>query len=661
MRAPSNGPLIGPASRTALCLFLLLSFPLSGALTMDYTVVSPDNRTLVTISAGEHVAFTVSRNNRPLITPSRIGLTAEDGNIPSAGATVKRTSTRSVQESVPRVVWQKSKVVLNHFNERTLEFADGTSLVFRAFDNGIAYRWETSRKGTMQIVAEAFDLAVAGTPWIYFPEEERFMSHNERLYPYEPLAGISGTRFCSTPALIDTRAGTLILVTESDLVDYPGLWLKGTGGNGLTGLFPAVVLDDTMRNDRDAEPVKRAGYIALTKGTRSFPWRILAIADRDIDLITNDMVFLLSRPNQLSDVSWIKPGKVAWDWWNANNVYGVDFTAGINTETYKYYIEFAAHHGIEYIILDEGWYKLGDLLAVDPAVDIPALVAYARQKNVGIILWVIWKTLHDQLKPALDQFAAWGIKGIKVDFMQRDDQWMVNYYWDIAREAAQRHMLVDFHGAHKPAGLNRAYPNVLTSEGVRGLENSKWSADITPRHCVTLPFIRMVAGPMDFTPGAMLNLPSSSFKPMFATPASMGTRCQQLAMYVVYESPLQMLSDSPTQYLRERECMEFLGPVPSVWEQTVALDGKVAEYILVARKHGTNWYVGAMTNENGRTLSTDLSFLGAGTFTADIWQDGPNAHRHGNDYRRSTLTVTKDSRLDIPLAPGGGWVARIHP
>ncbi len=628
---------------------------------MDYTVLSPDKQTVVTISTGERITYAVSHNDKPLITPSQIALVTEGGRIPATPATVKNTATRSVQETVPRIVWQKSKTLTDHYNERTLEFSDGTVLIFRAFDNGVAYRWETRLGGTVRFLPETFEINVAGNPWIHFPEEERFFSHNERLYKYEPLAGISGTRFCSTPALIDTRGGTFILVTESDLVDYPGLWLSGTGENGLTGLFPGYVLLEDIKNDRDAEPVKRANFVALTSGTRSFPWRILAIADRDADLLTNDLVFLLSQPNRLSDVTWIKPGKVAWDWWNANNVYGVDFEAGINNETYMYYIDFAAQYGLEYVILDEGWYTLGDLLAVNPAIDIPKLVAYAEKKNVGIILWVIWKTLHDQLAPALDQFADWGIKGIKVDFMQRDDQWMVNYYWDIAREAAQRKLLVDFHGAHKPAGLYRAYPNVMTGEGVRGLENTKWSADITPGHCVTLPFTRMVAGPMDFTPGAMLNLPQSSFKPMFATPASIGTRCQQLAMYVVYESPLQMLCDSPTLYLREPECMEFLGRVPTVWERTLALDGKVSEYVLVARKSGSAWYIGAMTNESGRTLSVDLTFLEKGTFTADIWQDGPNAHRHGNDFRYSAVTVTRDTRLEIPLAPGGGWVARIHP
>ena len=641
-------------------LFLCPSF-LLGEPVMDYTVVSPDKHTTVIVSVSDRVTYAVTHHDRPLVTPSEIALVGDRGRMPAATATVSNSSTRSIRESVSRVVWQKSASVLNSYNEQTIEFSDGTSLIVRAFDNGVAYRFATTRTGDMQIRSETFTVRLAGAPWVYFPEEERFFSHNERLYTYEPIDGIADTRFCSTPALLDTREGTLVLITESDLVDYPGLWLSGTGTSALRGLFPAYVLKENLRNDRDAEPVSRADDIARTRGPRTFPWRILAIADRDADLISNDLVFLLSQPNQLTDVSWIKPGKVAWDWWNANNVYGVNFKAGINTETYKYYIDFASRYGIEYVILDEGWYKLGDLLAVDPAIDIPALVAYANQKNVGIILWVIWKTLHDQLTPALNQFAAWGVKGIKVDFMQRDDQWMVNYYWDIAREAAKRHMLVDFHGAHKPAGLHRAYPNVLTGEGVHGLENSKWSANVTPKHCVTLPFTRMVAGAMDFTPGAMVNLPPSAFKPMFTTPASMGTRCHQLAMYVVYESPLQMLSDSPTHYLREPECMEFLGPVPAVWESTIALDGKVAEYILVARKNGTDWYIGAMTGEKGRTLATDLSFIGPGTFTAEIWQDGLNADRHGNDFQKLKMAVTRDSKLEIPLAPGGGWVARIHP
>jgi len=351
---------------------------------------------------------------------------------------------------------------------------------------------------------------------------------------------------------------------------------------------------------------------------------------------------------------------VAWDWWNANNIYGVDFRAGVNTLTYKYYIDFAARYGIEYIILDEGWYPLGNLLVNAPDMDVDELFRYGKEKGVGIVLWVTWKTLEDQLEPALERFTKWGAAGIKVDFMQRDDQWMVNYYEKVAREAAKRHMLVDFHGAYKPTGLIRTYPNVITSEGVKGLENSKWSKDVTPEHDVTLPFIRMLAGPMDYTPGAMLNAQDKDFAASFNRPMSQGTRCHQLAMYVVYESPLQMLADNPSNYLREPECMEFLAGVPAVWDQTKALDAKVGDYVLVARRHGKDWYVGAMTDWTARTLTADLSFLGAGSYEAQIYQDGVNADRYAGDYKKTTRTVTAKDKIEVKLAPGGGWAARLR-
>jgi alpha-glucosidase len=373
------------------------------------------------------------------------------------------------------------------------------------------------------------------------------------------------------------------------------------------------------------------------------------------------MIYKLAKPCQLDDTSWIKPGKVAWDWWNWNNIYGVDFRAGINTETYKYYIDFASKYGIEYVILDEGWYKLGNLLDVVPEINVEELVTHGKEKNVGIILWVIWKTLDDQLEEALDQFVKWGVKGIKVDFMQRDDQWMVNYYYKIAREAAKRHLLVDFHGAYKPTGLIRTYPNVLTSEGVRGLENSKWSKDDpSPGHNVTIPFIRMLAGPMDYTPGAMLNATKEPFRPVFNRPMSQGTRCHQLAMYVVYESPLQMLCDSPSNYLKEAECMDFFSRVPTVWDDTKVLDAKVGEYVLITRRSGNEWYVGAMTNWTARELEVDFSFLDAGNYTIEIYQDGINADRNAMDYKKVVRTVTKNEKLNIHLAPGGGWVGRLY-
>jgi alpha-glucosidase len=429
----------------------------------------------------------------------------------------------------------------------------------------------------------------------------------------------------------------------------------------LDGTFPPYPLKEKLVRDRDYQVVESADYIAVTTGKRTFPWRVLGIVDRDADLITNPLVYLLESPSKVQDTSWIKPGKVSWDWWNDNNVYGVDFKAGINTQTYKYYIDFAAKYGIPYIILDEGWYKLGNVLDVVPEINMEELTGYAKEKNVGVILWVVWKTLDDQLIPALDQYQKWGIKGIKVDFMQRSDEILINYYHRVSRETAKRHMLVDFHGDQKPATMTRTWPNLISTEGVRGLEWSKWSAEAEPEHNVTLPFTRMFLGPMDYTPGAMLNATKASFAPILHRPMSLGTRCHQLAMYVVYESPLQMLADSPSNYLREPEAMEFLAAVPTEWDESKALDGKIAEYAAVARRNGSDWYVGAMNNWTARELEIDFSFLPAGQFEMTAYQDGENADRFGSDYKLVKMPVTRTTKLKIKLAPGGGWAARIQP
>jgi alpha-glucosidase len=424
--------------------------------------------------------------------------------------------------------------------------------------------------------------------------------------------------------------------------------------------------------DRDEDVVAREPYMAKTRGAREFPWRVLVLADRDATLLDTDIVFRLAAETKLADTSWIRPGKVAWDWWNFNNIHGVPFRAGVNTETYKHYIDFAAGHGIEYVILDEGWYKLGDLMTQMPGIDMEAIAAHARAKNVGLVMWVIWKTLDLQMAPALDQFAKWGVKGIKVDFMQREDQWMVNFYERTAVEAAKRKLLVDFHGAYKPTGLYRTYPNVLTSEGVLGLEQSKWGDLASPDNAVTFPFMRMMAGPVDYTPGAMMNATKADFKPIFNRPMSQGTRCHQLAMYVVYESPLQMLADSPSNYLKEPESLAFLSSVPVVWDETRVLSAAIGEHILIARRSGRDWYVAALTSWTPRDLEVPLSFLAgstgpgaagsktaAGQWEAEIFTDGPNADRVGVDYAREKRTVSAADRLTIHLAPGGGFVARI--
>jgi alpha-glucosidase len=641
---------------------LCVAFVFSSAVTFakDYEVASPDKTLRLKITINEKIQYSVRHQSKLLIEPSSISMKLSNGKILGIDPKVRQLKRRTIHQEIIPAIRVKNKVIPDRFKEMSLEFEGGFGLICRAYNDGVAYRFVTDIDEEIKVVTEEVAFNFIDDHAIYVPEEESFQTHSERDYKYLKLSEISDKMMCSLPALVNIAHGPKVLITEADLEDYPGLYLRGGNNRSVYGKFPAYALAEKARNDRDVPVTKRADYIAKTHGRRSFPWRVLIVVEKDGDLIESEMVFKLAKPLQLKDISWIKPGKVAWDWYNYNNIYGVDFRAGVNTETYKYYIDFAAKYGLEYVILDEGWYVLGDLMNVVDSMDVEELFRYAKSKNVGIIPWVIWKTLDDQLIEAMDQFEKWGAKGLKVDFMQRDDQWMVNYYHKIAKEAAKRHMLIDFHGSYKPTGLRRAYPNVITREGVRGLENCKWGAAANPEYNVTIPFIRMVPGPMDYTPGAMVNAQKQNFHPVFNRPMSLGTRCHQLAMYVVYESPLQMLADSPTNYLKERECMKFLAEVPTVWDETKVLDAKVADYVLIARRSGDDWYVGAMTDWTSRELTVDFSFLSPGRHRIEIYKDGINADRHGNDYKRERAKVTASDKMKIKLAPGGGWAAIIR-
>ena len=598
----------------------------------SYSLRSPDKKIEVRIRAGSRMQYDVLMNGKTLLQDSTMSIRIDQTTL-GRDVKVKSAKERSADRMLDPPVRQKFARIREHYNELRLDTEDGLAVVFRAYNEGVAYRLETAlAKAQVKVYSEEAVFQFAADHTVFYPEEESFFSHNERSYLPRKMSAIAGATLGSMPAVVDA-GGVKVAIAESDVEDYPGLWLRGTSGNALTAAFPPYPLKEALERDRDFKVTQAADYIAVTKGTRTFPWRLMGIAEKDGDLITNPLVWLLAKPSQVADTSWIKPGKVAWDWWNANNVYGVDFKSGVNTQTYKYYIDFAAKYGLEYIVLDEGWYKLGNVLSVVPEINIEELMAYGKQKNVGIILWVVWKTLADQQQPALDQFAKWGAKGIKVDFMQRDDQLLINFYHDLARETAKRKMLLDFHGAVRPATMTRTWPNLISTEGVKGMEWSKWSADSNPAHNVALPFTRMFLGPMDYTPGAMLNATKAGFAQVFDRPMAMGTRCHQLAMYVVFESPLQMLADSPSNYLREPEAMEFLSAVPSVWDETRVLDAKIAEYVVVARRKGRDWYIGAMTNWTPRDLEIDLSFLGEGSFRMETYQDGVNANRMASDYK----------------------------
>ena len=628
----------------------------------SYTLRSPDTATSVRVEVGDRVTYAIAHRGKDIVSPSPISLTVAGGRVLGRAASVRSTSERQVRDSTRPVAPTKNAVVRERFNELSIRFQGGYGLELRAFDNGVSYRWVLDLPdSSVTVMSEQATFNVAGRATGIVGLDSSFMTHQEPVYRRMPLDSLRNGRRSLLPLLVALDGGPKIAITESSLEDYAGMYLvAGDSGATLVGLFPQVALEAVASNDRNVPVTRRADFIARVAGRRALPWRLVMIADEDTQLLENQLVYLLAPPSKLGDVSWIHPGKVSWDWWNANNVRGVNFRAGVNTATYKYYIDFASKYGLSYIVLDEGWYKLGDLLSPVAGIDVPALVQYGRERNVGVILWASWHTLDDQLIPALDLFQRWGVKGIKVDFMQRDDQEIVNYYWRVARESATRHLLVDFHGAHKPAGLDRAWPNVLTFEGVHGLENDKWATDVTPEHDVTLPFTRMLAGPMDYTPGAMRNAQRGSFRAIFDHPMSMGTRAHQLGMYVVYESPLQMLADDPSEYQREPETMEFLAAVPTVWDETRALAAEVGGYVLIARRRGAEWFVGGMTNGTARTLTLDLGFLGNGRYTMDTWSDGINADRNASDYRKETRTVTRTERVPVVLAPGGGFAARIR-
>lgn len=629
----------------------------------SYRLFSPDEKTEVTIRMQHNITFQIQHKGQMMLAVTGIAMQLDQGRVFGDAPVVKNVQQRSVNEEIKPVLPEKRKIIPDVYNELELIFQGNYGLRFRAYDDGVAYRFFSDLPGNIIVHDEKIKLNFSPADSIYFPEEDSFMTHSERLYKYLAVKAVADSQMCCVPAVVAKANGVKLAITEADLLDYPGLYLYGNDKSAaaLNVKFPPFPLQEKLERDRDLKVVKAADYIAQTTGRRSFPWRVFAIAETDGDLLRNDIVYRLGSPLALAETDWIKPGKVAWDWWNANNVYGVDFKSGVNTATYKYYIDFASQYGIDYIILDEGWSLPADLFQINHEMDMEEVFAYAKEKKVGIILWMLWNALDKDMDRALDQFAKWGAKGIKVDFMQRDDQKMVNFYERVAKAAAQRRLLVDFHGAYKPTGLRRTYPNVLTREGVRGLEWNKWSSDVTPAHDVTIPFTRMFAGPMDFTPGAMVNATEQNFRDIFSRPMSQGTRCHQLAMYVVYESPLQMLADSPSHYLEQPECMEFLSAVPTVWDETRVLNAAIGEYVTVARRHDDTWYIGAMTNWTPRDFTLDLIFLDDRPYQMTIWRDGINADRYANDYKKESWTISKAETLDIHLAAGGGWAAILQP
>lgn len=632
------------------------------------TLESPDGKLNVTIGITDEITWSLELNDNLIAGPSSIALELEEYGVLGKEPALRNSFPSSRDEIIETSLYKKSEIS-NAYNELNLIFKGNYSLIFRAYNDGMAYRFVTSMKKDIKVKGEKTEFNFPAADKAYVPyvrqPHGRYQVSFESTYDVLKLNEVKKDSLIITPLMVKNSDGSSLVITEADLEDYPGMFLKiNEEASGFVAEYAGYPASEEQggHNNLQSFVTERAGFIAKSHGNRAYPWRVVAVGVNDAELLDNDLVYKLASPSRIEDTSWIKPGKVAWDWWNAWNVFDVDFRAGINTETYKYYIDFAAENGIEYVILDEGWSESTDLMKIVPEIELQDIIDHAQSNGVGIVLWAGWLPLDQKMDEVFEKYSSMGVKGYKIDFMDRDDQKMVNFYYRAAKKAAEHKQFVLFHGAFKPTGLQRTYPNVLTYEGVFGLEQVKWTNyDNFPEYDVTIPFIRMLAGPMDYTPGAMDNATRSAWRAVNTDPVSQGTRCHQLAMYVVYDSPFSMLCDVPSSYMQEKESVGFIASVPTVFDETVPLAGAVGDYVAVARRSGDKWYVGAMTDWNEREIELDFSFLGEGEYDATVFADGINADRAAVDYKKENISIRSGEKLSIEMKPGGGWVAVIEP
>ncbi|UUF12474.1 MULTISPECIES: glycoside hydrolase family 97 protein [Flavobacterium] len=650
---------------------IIMFLSTSIGIAQGFHIKSPNGKIDMALESGAKILWSVKHENTEVIAPSAISLALGSGVVLGNNVKVMNVKSSRVNTSFATPVYKK-KTVIDAYNQLTVTFKGGFGLILRAYDDGVAYRFFTTKKGQIIIESEQANFNFSKDYKAFIPyvrdlrENDMYTSAFEAMYDEIPLSKFVKDSLAISPLLVDLGNGKKAAIIEAELEDYPGMFLtkNNEAQQGLQGTFAHYPKEERLGgyNKMNYMVVKRESYIAKTEGTRNFPWRAIIISESDKDLGNNDMVQKLSAPSQITDISWIKPGKVAWDWWNDWNISKVDFKAGINTETYKHYIDFASKNHIEYVVLDEGWSEETDLLKVSPSMNIEELINYGKQKNVGIILWASWYALNQVLDNVFSQYSKMGVKGFKIDFMDRDDQKIVKSIYDIAKKAASYKLFIDYHGMYKPTGIQRTYPNIVNFEGVKGLENAKWTPnDDMPHYETSIPFIRMLAGPMDYTPGAMRNATRGDFRPSNSMPMSQGTRCHQLGMYIVYEAPLQMMADSPTAYMKEQQSTNFIAQIPTTFDETIALDGKVGEYVVIARKKGDTWFVGGLTNWLARGQVIDLSFLDKGIYSVEIFKDGINAEKDATDYKSEIVKVTSTDKLAVNMANGGGFAMIISP
>ena len=660
-------------------LFCLISLCASAG---NYEVSSPNGKVKVTITTDEGVKWSVDYDGRQVLLPSAIDIRLSQGRKTYGLGKVGKVARHAVNGSFMNPFYKKLNIS-DAYGQLLMYTTEKFTIEVRAYDDGAAYRLISSNKKPLTVTDETVEFCFSDDYQAFVPYVndnrggERYCYSFESYYDEAPLSKMYPDSLAITPLAVCLPDGMKAIVMDAGVENYPGMMLKKGEGNVLKAEFSPYPLEQEIGGyDRlNLVPTKRADYIAKFVKQQSLPWRAVVITERDADILNCDMAQRLAPACRIADTSWIKPGKVAWDWWNNCNITGVDFPSGMNTNTYLYYIDFAAKNRVEYIIIDEGWSGKESLMeGLSPDIDLKRLIAYGKEKGVGIILWSSWRNLIGSnplggiaaTEAVMKHYADMGIKGFKVDFFDRDDQQVIASAYQVAECAAKYHLYLDYHGL-KPFGIQRAYPNIFNFEGVKGLENSKWEPRVgdgplhnQPRYDVTAPYLRMLAGPMDYTPGAMMNAMKDSFFGNNDHPMSQGTRVHQMAMYTTFEAPLQMMADSPTKYMQNQECTDFIAQIPTTFDETVALDGKLGEYTVIARRKGSVWYVAAMTDWTARDLTISLDFIGEGQHTADIFADGVNAHKEATDYKHTQQTVTSKDRLAVHLSSGGGWTAIIR-
>ena len=632
------------------------------------TVLSPDKSIHVTINTNKSLTYSITIDNKKIIEPSVIDMQLTDGKKLSDYLSVQSTKYNSVNQFIEQIVPYQQKNIPDVYNEVIIQFKKNFSVIFRVYNDGVAYRIVSRFKDPITVKNETANFNFIKGANVYAPLIQKregldiYHTSFEELYQYKSLDSISSTNEMFSPALVSTMDNIKIAITESDLLDYPGMFLKGTNNFSLQGDFAPYPEEEKIVEGDYPEMVvtKRADYIAKTTGSRNFPWRVLMIAKHDKKLPENNIVYRLATPSRLKDVSWVHPGKCTDEWIIDVNLFNVPFKSGVNTASYKYYIDFAKRFGFDRIMMDAGWSDTKDLFKINPNINMDAIAAYAKEKGIKLSMWTLSMTLDKQLDSALDQFNKWGVDFIMTDFIDRDDQKTVNFYQRIAEACAAHHLMIMFHGAYPPKGFNRTYPNNITREGVLGSEYNAWSDKTTPEHDLILPFTRMLAGPFDYEPGILDNATKAQFRPIWGKVMSQGTRCHQLAMFVVYDNPLQIFSGNPSQGYIESKFMELLGSIPTTWDTTMILDAKVSDYIITARRKGEEWFIGGMTDWSSRNFTIPLDFLSEGNYEATVCEDGINSDRYPSDYSIKIFEATNKDSIQIQMASGGGYLLRLR-